>query len=391
MSKNQVKVVMLVGACGLAAGIGSRASAQPFVINVSGATLQQNFIIAPASTNEFLEINGVAGSQQLAPAGLPSGTGQPYNANQYWIVQYRSTGSGNGLKELVNYGRTYVTTGDDVTYCPAPPPTPFGVPLGARVASAAWMNGVQYIANNCPASAIFNTNHAGGAPVRSVLLDEMCNGGQPVFGNHQAAPFARFPDTSPDSGIQVDVAPLDVPVTWFVQQDGEADPLRTPVTAGYGTNAVLALNADGTVYEDDSGNHQSNRLEELGSANLNSIAPDCDTLYTVPIAFAPVAYLTNFGTGMEQIDKTNMRHLSATGRTRSGENLVLVTRDSGSGTRNSAMNSVCLDPSWGIGENIGPINAAVSQSSIGPSYLPSNKNGSGDMERAVINTRLAIG
>ena len=64
MNKRALNRSMLIAA-GAMLGLTSVASSQskdgapvgPFVVNLSGATLQQNFFLAPASTNDFLDLD----------------------------------------------------------------------------------------------------------------------------------------------------------------------------------------------------------------------------------------------------------------------------------------------------------------------------------------------
>src|SRR5690606_9159528 len=93
----------------------------------------------------------------------------------------------------------------------------------------------------------------------------------------------------------------------------------------------------------------------------------------------------------EQLEMSDVRHVFATGRLMSGENLVAVTRDSGSGTRNAFNNSIGLDPSWGVGDNMGPFSAFADWDRLGPDFVPSSKGGSGRVEATVTNHRLSVG
>ncbi|MCA9300160.1 MAG: hypothetical protein KDA28_13900, partial [Phycisphaerales bacterium] len=93
----------------------------------------------------------------------------------------------------------------------------------------------------------------------------------------------------------------------------------------------------------------------------------------------------------EQIEMSDLRHLMATGRRLNGENLLAVTRDSGSGTRNAFANGICLDPSFCVGENIGARTVSSSNDRLGPNFQPSNKGGSSRVDSTVVNHRLAIG
>ncbi|MFI4897410.1 MAG: GC-type dockerin domain-anchored protein, partial [Phycisphaerales bacterium JB059] len=72
-------------------------------------------------------------------------------------------------------------------------------------------------------------------------------------------------------------------------------------------------------------------------------------------------------------------------------NLMKITRDSGSGTRNAFMNGISLDPSWGVGENIGVRTTSSANDRLGPDFQPSNKGGSSRVEGTAKNHRLAVG
>ena len=111
---------LIVAAAGLAVGTGGIALAAGTVVNMSGATLLQNFCIKPAAYNDFIDVdgNGISGNlgtgiQGLAPAA---------DINGYWVFVYRSSGSGNGFRDLVNHGLAFDITpaGDDIGICGAP-------------------------------------------------------------------------------------------------------------------------------------------------------------------------------------------------------------------------------------------------------------------------------
>ena len=80
-------VIGMLALCGAAAGA---AKAQPYVVNISGATLQQNFFNALASTNDFLDVDGDGVVQEnVAPYDVNS----PFNANQCQFAGLPSSGS----------------------------------------------------------------------------------------------------------------------------------------------------------------------------------------------------------------------------------------------------------------------------------------------------------
>ncbi len=359
-------------AAGLAGSAATVATAQPYVIKISGATLQQNFWSKPASSNDWLDCdgNGTAGSlgsvsiQQLAP-GLPS---NPYPANQFWLITYRATGSVNGLKELIANGRTYATND-------------FNGDIKASTADVAYINRTQYINAGVSSNAsLFNEGNPGADPVRSAM-----------DGTFLASPYLN-PNNPMAGGTLIDIAPLDVPVLWgVVGVSGSPASDKTPGLAGYGQNPIYGLNKNGTQYLDGNGQPWYHTLADLGTANLNTINPDSNTIFDTSTAWATVAILTNFGTGWQQADQSDVRHMLITGRAKNGENLMVITRDAGSGTRNGSNNTVGVDPSWGMGENIQGFNNSSADRLVGPNFQPSNKGGSGAMETTVLNCRLAIG
>ncbi|MBL8761165.1 MAG: hypothetical protein JNL50_07675 [Phycisphaerae bacterium] len=366
----------LVGlvAAGLAGTATSVALAQPRVINISGATLQENFFKANASSHDYLDVdsNGVAGIlgsstiQQLA-AGRPA---DPYPANQYWVITYRVTGSVRGFQELVDFGQTFVTDGH------------LGL-LKSTVAERAYTNRAQYIntgANSDP--TLFNEGNPGAGPVRSDMV-----------GTYLATPYLS-PNNAMTGGTQIDIAPLDVPTSWAVFKIGGTPAFAAqPGDLGYGRNPNFGLNKDGTQYLDGSGNPWFHYLADIKGLNAYdpNTTPDANTIFDTFTAWAPIAALTNLGTGVRQVDQSDIRHMLVTGRAKSGENFMVVTRDSGSGTRNGFNNTAGVDPSWGMAENIAGLSTFSNNNLLGPDFLPGNKNGSGGVEATATNHRLAIG
>ena len=387
--KNQIKIMSLVAACGLAGVV----NAQPYEVSISGATLLENFLRSSASTNDFIDLDGdgVAGSvnadnEQLANQG--SSVSAALNSD-YFVIQYTAVGSGNGIADLDRRGwsrkhpsgfvdgvTNYIRGVDDAA--DATPDNPYSGITGDIVGddsfvssgvADAWMNRVAFISGGSR-QGIANANTPRGYPFRT-----------DVAGTHT-------PSTSTNDathGVQIDLAPTDVPVAWFITQAGAGTFNNFPNTPGYGNNTVTSLNFDGTSAG------ESNALKTLVNTNTNTANPDENTIYSTQFTTAVVGYLVNYGTGYSQMDMSQLRHGFATGRLATGENLTFVTRDSGSGTRNAGMNGLCLDPSFGIGENIGLETASSANDLIGPNYQPSNKGGSSRMDGTVRNTRLGVG
>jgi hypothetical protein len=380
------KTTMLLTACGTTLGLASAAVAgAPFQLNISGATLLENLIESAGATNDWLDIDndnqaGSLGSllvDQLArsydPNNLPTNfpgpdAGEPSFANYHWVVTYRAVGSINGLQELIDFGSTnlgptFVTT-DSVTD----------------------------IVDTAATDMYWNRNRfwqGGGATVDNSLYESDNPGGLPT--RQAFADFGALRTTDDNlGGIQIDFAPVDVPGAWAVIAPGATfSPDLNPGDAGYGDNPRSATDALGADLA------QGNKLADLGARTLfdpnNPGAADGDTLFDNPISFAPIAVLTNIGTGLQEISISQLKHTTGTGRLPSGENIMQCTRDSGSGTRNGYNNSIDQDPSWGVGENIGPKASDSSTDRLGPDFQPSNKGGSSRMEGAVTNHRLAIG
>ncbi|MFT3686594.1 MAG: GC-type dockerin domain-anchored protein [Phycisphaerales bacterium] len=379
-----LKAFVAMGLVGTAATV---AQADPAVINITGATLLQNFVKSPASTRDFIDVDhdgitldeNVGIRQQLAPdIALP--VGGTFPANTKWLVHYRAVGSVNGLKELLRNGRTYFSGSSTDS---------LGFPVAAVGASdGAYFNRTLFtaggVASGAGASA-FNAANPGGFPWLSTT---------PVTG---VAPTAVFPGGA-GNGLRADVTPLDVPTRWAVSKTGSAAASRQPAQNGYGLNPAPTRRKDGvaTAYGDAAtspGTYWS-RLADQGNATIAGapgVAADGNTLFDTPLAYAPVAPITNVGTGLQQVKMSELQHLFVTGRMPSGENLTAVTRDAGSGTRNGFMNSLRIDPSYGVGENIGVESNATNEQQPGALYTPSNKGGSGTLETCVRYTRLGVG
>ncbi len=181
---------------------------------------------------------------------------------------------------------------------------------------------------------------------------------------------------------RIDIAVMDVPTKWFayVGEPGQGFWSRKPTETGYGLNIFKAW---------DSG--LSNNLKTIGSLNTNTSDPDQYTIFDTQIAYVPITFIANRGTGLENITKAELQHLYVTGRLPSGENLAAATRDSGSGTRNGSMNSIGVDPSWGRGDNVGAKQSDSNAAILGNRYDAANLGGSSVMENIVQNRRLAVG
>ncbi|MBY0260853.1 MAG: hypothetical protein K2Q20_00815, partial [Phycisphaerales bacterium] len=231
---------------------------------------------------------------------------------------------------------------------------------------------------------------------------EVALGGQPSTGGVDGIPSSTI------GGMGVDIALLDVPTTYFATIAGSPAVNDTPLAAGYGNNSALARELTGVLTTTNAAFNSlgGNKLAALGTAVLSStpsgVYPSAaagtnnqNIIFDTPVLFAPIAPVVSFGT-FNRADDSNIRiselqHLYGTGRLPTGENLIVVTRDSGSGTRNGFQNAIGQDPSWGVGDNVGVRNNTDAQSQAGAAFLPSNKGSNDRVELALNNSRLAIG
>jgi hypothetical protein len=325
-------------------------------INISGSTLFANFFAAPAATNDYLGVD--QGLNYMDSTGAQLYTDgdffrlyDPFNPNlpdqlaftdwtsadpnNRWVVQSRGVGSGTGLKEL------------DLFYNSAPP--------GPGNANFVLPNDKSYI----------NRTQWG------------FSGGLMGPGN----------PANPGGCVvvppRIDMAVMDVPTIWIVMAGVDANAYwqAHPLDAadGYGRNPITSWDTA-----------QSNKLKSLTNLNLNSPA-NALTIVDTQVAWVPIAFIANQGTGLQNVTQNDLEYLYLTGRMPGGENLYACTRDSGSGTRNAAMNSLGFDPSWGRGDNMGTKNSNGNVSYPGPIHQPTNLDGTSVMANAVTNQRLAVG
>jgi len=329
-------------------------------------------VFGTAATFNVTAINVTGGVTAITLASGGTYTNAPSNP--------ASTTGGAGTGATINLTTNVFLSGRPIGTVPALIENPC-MDIDRR--SSAFFNTQRYITGGALLPGILgNYRNAGGAPVRAR-----------TDGTFRAI-FAAQDDNSCGGGVTVDAAILDVPVRYAVRNPtGTTSAERRPGQPGYGDNARTAANKDGTATA------QSNRLASLtptggcfvGAANINTTTPDANTIYDTPLFLATVAPIANFGTNVTQVNVSDLRQLFATGRLPNGQNLLAVTRDSGSGTRNAWDNSIGLDPSFGIGDNVGAVNNIITNDRLGPAFLPNNKNGNPRVEQTVYNHRLAIG
>ncbi len=337
---NLVMFLMIVGV--MASSLFAFPQPPVHQVNISGATLFVDFFRAPASTNDYIDVDGDGFYgyhdyppyvDQLASTYTTSGW------STYWAVLYRGVGSGNGLSDLVTWHSADPCLFTDLTI-----PSERGV-----VNRIDWA--VTGVLNIPPADICL----PGGCPV------DPCN---------------------------IDIAVMDVPTNWFVYSGSDANAQwnKKPQQAGYGRNPQKSWTGA-----------QSNQLKSLGNLNTNVSSPDVNTAFDAEIAWVPISIIANQGVGVPDgnIAAEDLKYLFVTGRMPNGENLAAATRDSGSGTRNASMNTIGVDPSWARGDNVGAKFDAesdtVATTKLGKNHRINNCGGSGIMENAVQYRRLGVG
>ncbi|HLP84811.1 MAG TPA: hypothetical protein VK157_10720 [Phycisphaerales bacterium] len=383
--KNSTKALLMVAACG---GAVSVANAQaPYVVNLYGATLLQQLLQAPQVANDFIDVDG---DGQATPNFDPlidliptSAQGAGYLPGNYYIVQYRAIGSVSGVQELVDWGGKGTS---EFTPNSADSTLPS---MSSALTNPAFANAQQYLGSgglpSGPISWIHTTANPGAAPFRAFVSGP----------NKYRAAAWQGSNVNPgaNTGMQNTAAPVDVPTLWATTTGTSVDAAaaRRPGELGYGTNTRVNVNKQGGL----SGAGGSNRLVDLNfGLNLYTGVPSQAndlTIFDTQIAWAPIVPIANFGVGLTQITMTDLQHLALTGRRANGENIHMVTRDVGSGTHNGYMNSIGVDPSWGIGEYVGNVNNSAATDTPGPAWLPGNKNGTSNVRETVRYHRLTIG
>ncbi len=313
-------------------------------VNVSGATLFRSFFQSGASTNDFIDVDGdgCAGFfEPNSPCGLATGTVVDQLAPLYtcpswtgwWLMQDRGVGSINGVTEFIDFQLEGTI--------------PTSVP-----GEVGLINRLQFAANGVPTATGCSA----------------CN-----------------TSNTPECPSSIDLAITDVEGTWaFVAGDpNDAFWSKKPAASGYGQNYLQS--STGYV------NQLASLTRGSVSLNTNTASPDHDTIYDTTIAWSPIVYCSNRGTGYSDFRMTELQHLLVAGRMPNGENLAAITRSAGSGTRNGEMNTSGIDPSWGRGDNIGNENAVTSNFALSPNHQPTNGEGSSQVEQAMHSRRLGVG
>ncbi len=338
-------------------------------VNGAGATLFVDFFKVPASTNDDYGCDGhdgVDGDEdcngnpywgfdlsrsncgqspvdQLAPFFDP---GQ--NWRGHWLFQYRSVGSVEGFGEFISF-----------QLCGK---IPQAIP-----AEAGLINRFEFARQG---------NWTWGGPFAD------CDGDG---------------DTNDESGTPVcpgsiDFGFTDVVGSWAVRagQEENGGWNREPTADGYGWNDIPSSSGFISRLQSLGRDCDGNGEEEV-FLNTNTGNPDDQTMYGLSVAWVPIVPIANRGAALRDLRMTEFQHVMVAGRMPSGENLVGVTRDVGSGTRNGEMNTAGIDPAWGRGDNIGPRFDDGNLANLGPFHQPTNGGGSSNVEDVAKNRRLALG
>jgi hypothetical protein len=347
--------------------------AAPNQVNISGATLFRAFFAAPASTNDFIDVDGdgCAGFDpnncfpntvdQLAPPLTPS---DGIAANTHWLVHYRGVGSIEGVQEFVNYQ----LCGNLPDNRPTERST-FNSVLYWDGSTRVWPGPTECLTDIDGDGLIGGANPLGGPPNYC-----MC---------------------------AVDLAITDVPSKWAFISVAAGTPVwdRKPDIDGYGRNPNVSYQIP-HPFAPTPGPLPSllaDRCRPCGPGgsticlNNNTATPDTKTIFDTQIAFVAVVPIVNRGTGLKQATYSDMQYHFTTGRRMNGENLAASTRDVGSGTRNAWCNSLGIDPSWGRGDNFGGRTTNANQEDLGPWHRVSNSGSSSHLENGVQQRRLAFG
>ncbi len=392
-------------------------------INLAGATLLVDFFFQPASTNDWIDVDqdGLWGFNVGDPINTPDQlakrfppTTPPFDTlNTYWVFNYRSVGSVNGFNEFV--------ANQLCGFIPTEPTSEAGI-----------FNGFQYADGGEVTEGWQGANRSGTplqqCEIEGAFLDVPGSWAVNVPGapNWDRRPASAGYGLNPiDSntgysnqlkGLCRDCAVKECQV-W--QCDVSGNPCFDDDDCGVEEACVFfSTNNDACVNDSDCvGDEFCRAIYECSVAgtwcltdgdcpggetcepvvnpevclNVDTATPDGDTVFDVPVAWTPVSFITNRGTGRDKLDISEAHYLWTTGRSKTGENLAVACRDVGSGTRNDAMNGIGIDTSWGRGDNTGDKNKLKGNAQLGPDHQVSNSGGSSVMEEGVQSRRIAVG
>jgi len=362
-------------------------------ISGAGATLFVDFFRAPASTNDWIDVDNDGLSGYFFPNGpfpfidqLAEGFTPTQPLTSWWMFQYRSVGSVNGFNEFVQNQ----LCGTIPTSIPAEGGifNRFEYATGGVSNNGLGANGSGTVVAPCEINFSFldvpsawaarvpgdGTCQPGGSPACSddsdCGLNQKCIGGPKWNAKPTAPGYGRNPITS-NTGYVSNLESLS----------------RVCSLGNCSVTVGIPCDEDSDCPEFETCEGESAPV----SLNNNYISPNNNTIYDFIGAWVPVAYIANRGANVQDVRYSEMQYLFGSGRMPTGENLVGATRSVGSGTRNAIMNSTGIDTSWGRGDNIGHEFAVTGVSNIGPNHQSVNCQGSSQIENAVQMRRLAVG
>lgn len=165
--------------------------------------------------------------------------------------------------------------------------------------------------------------------------------------------------------------------------------LTSPTTFGLGTVKGRQQFSDATIL-----NMSTDKIDPRTAANYTS-GPwnnaGLENLDNHVVAVAATVLVSNPGTGLTKLNRTDAQWLQTTGRLQNGADFLVAERDVNSGTRNVAALNTGIDPTWAVGENDGGDNSAAAQSNVGSSIKFSGKTAGGALRTTVQNARMAMG
>lgn len=348
-------------------------------VSISGATLMAPFFQSPASTNDWIDANGngctgtlcTPTPEQLAP--IFDGITAPEIV--FFEVQYRGVGSVNGLREFTAWHLCNL----------------FNKSVPSEIGL---LNGYQWAAGGVKTGG----NPAAGC---DYLLADPDGDGWVLAG----ADGITTNDPGTLSALNgIDIAILDVPSSWAVRESGSPTWSLNPTEPGYGGNPAPSADAPTyfsklpTLCRDCPNGSGALGLDCDPLVNPDCIClntairtPDSNTVFDNEVSWVPIVPIANRGVGRSGFSISEYQHLFVTGRLPNGENLVVATRSIGSGTRNGIMNTMGIDPSYGMGDNVSAEWTSTSQGYVGPNHKTSNAASSSNIEESVKQSRLAIG
>jgi PEP-CTERM motif len=242
------------------------------------------------------------------------------------------------------------------------------------------------------------------------------NGGQNAvqFALSDVTPQQEFQNTYGDTTNTFIPASSGTPqtVTGFANSSFNSNPLD--LGYGDGNSAIPAVGSPGTAgiraaYQSasvlnmpaDAQNPRAPQGTTFGVGAWNNAADGGIGNVNVQLtAITATALVSNPGTGLTQIDRTDADWLDLTGRLKNGAVFNMTTRDVNSGTRNVFANNIGVDPTYAVGKDDdgngnlpnGVTNSLFDQRSIGPDLRFSNKTAGGAQLRPTVqDNRMAVG